>query len=139
MAIHLISLHQLVLRRPAAVVAGSAGPTPLNPVPVSEAAATPIHVAEPPCGLSAGGVATLVDQCGENAGRALLGLLYRISALESEVAELRLELGRRAPAIRTRRKVDAPPTSPRSGKKHNLLEQIFRNNLLLWNSMDTEP
>lgn len=83
-------------------------------------------------GIAKSEVDELLSECGEAAGRALLGLIYRFSAMESELNDLRsmIEGG----ATMTVHQSFAAPLPP--AKSSTVLEQVFQSNLALWASID---
>lgn len=92
-------------------------------------------------GLSHQEVDDLVRRFGQSGGRALLALIYRLSSIESELAALRnlIERGavaQAAPANCGNTLNNQAGPQPAVDDPLGLLEQVFKNNLALWISMD---
>lgn len=144
MAVLLLSLHSLQRNRPAATeISPSDGrdfaPAVVPAVQTHAVAALPqppiaAPLAAARLGFSQSEVEALVQQAGPDAGRLLLSLLCRISSVESELAELRQQIGRApayapAPGPQLRQ---ASQSDPSSKGRSALLEKVFQNNQILW-------
>lgn len=119
---------------PGAEVSPAAPDLPHQPAAAgSESQQSQSHPPNGPAGVTQPGVEALVQQHGPDVGKTLLSLVYRIASLEQEVAALRSGLGGNPSPRPT-----VPATaSPR--KRHAaLLEQLFRSNLALRQSIQEE-
>ncbi len=95
-------------------------------------------------GLSSSEFDRLLNRFGLQGGRALLALIYKLSAIESELTALRKTLERAGPWKADGNPADhgSAPTEPASAPpaldkdQPGILDQVFRNNLALWKKMD---
>ncbi len=101
------------------------------------AAATPVLTAAPPSEsvehllqLPRGELARLLAEADGSANRVWLALIYRLSALESQVTELAAAL-RSAAAPAAKMPVAATRTGGNGDGRPDVLEQVFRKNLSL--------
>lgn len=127
-------------------------PQPPDDVPVAFA-----NPDEPGLGLSPREIEPLVDQSGQAGGKALLSLILRMSSLEAQIADLRARVASSpstavtppppltgpAPMAGPAHMTVQPPPPPRQsssedGGKDGILEQIFNNNLALWQSLEDD-
>ncbi len=95
-------------------------------------------------GLSSSEFDRLLNQFGSQGGRALLALIYKLSSIESELTALRKAIERAGP-LKVIEKPDdhgnaaiepAPPSAMEDTAPPGILDQVFRNNLVLWRKMD---
>lgn len=165
MAIYLVSLPRLARLREGRVSREAARPNPAGRQPSAEhegaaekATENPIDVSAVALPPSPGGspglersledllrlpksqIKALLSECGESGSRALLALICRLASIESHLADLSAHV--RGMAV-----LSPPPMGAHTdcedvpdASKSELLEQVFRKNLLLRRMEDTrEP
>ncbi len=95
-------------------------------------------------GLSSSEFDRLLSGFGLQGGRALLALIYKLSAIESELTALRKTLEQAGPLKVMEKPADhgdaaiepAPPPAMEDKDQPGILDQVFRNNLVLWRKMN---
>ncbi len=95
-------------------------------------------------GLSSSEFDRLLNGFGLQGGRALLALIYKLSAIESELTALRKAIEKAGPLKVIEKPADhgnaaiesAPPSAVEDDAQPGILDQVFRNNLVLWRKMD---
>ena len=86
----------------------------------------------------------MLSQFGLQGGRALLALIYKLSSIESELTALRKTIERAGPLVAGEKEIDQgneaiepEPTPPAADEDQpGILDQVFRNNLVLWRKME---
>jgi hypothetical protein len=95
-------------------------------------------------GLSSSEFDRLLSRFGSQGGRALLALIYKLSSIESELTALRkaiekagLSQANEKPADHGNAAIEPASAPPALDKDQpGILDQVFRNNLVLWRKMD---
>jgi len=91
-------------------------------------------------GLSSSEFDRLLNRFGLQGGRALLALIYKLSSIESELTALRKAIEKAGPSITNEipahhgSTATAPPAMDKD--EPGILDQVFRNNLVLWRKMN---
>ncbi len=76
-------------------------------------------------------IEALLSESGELGSKALLALIYRLSSVESQLAELRAQIRDAVAPAPTSERVHSGPQAMQDASKAELLEQVFRKNVAL--------
>ena len=81
----------------------------------------------------------LLSELGKSEGKALLVLIHRLAAVESQLADLQARMSVTAPPAPVAAGGRITHTEPRSPNKSELLDQVYRKNLLLRRMDESGP